>query len=278
MEQEIEALVREANNGSREALESVLSYAQGYIYNLALRMLQNPADAEDAAQEILIKLVTNLAGFRGESAFSTWMYRIATNHLLNLRQRDVRTRQTSFELLSQRLEISLSRYAEQPEEQVESAELVEEVRRQCTLAMLLCLDDDDRLALLLGEVLQFSGSEAASIMNLSPAAYRKRLSRARQAVVDFMSQRCGLINPENPCRCHRHVRSKIAVGQIDPTHLRFNHPHDAASTAAVLEVDMPHLDQTRRAIALLRAHPSYPSPVDGQELLNRVFSAGDQDS
>ncbi|HNC43710.1 MAG TPA: RNA polymerase sigma factor, partial [Acidobacteriota bacterium] len=79
MQPEINDLVLEAQNGSRTALESVVAYAQKYVYNLALRMLQHPMDAEDATQEILIKLITHLGQFRGESSFSTWMYRVALN-------------------------------------------------------------------------------------------------------------------------------------------------------------------------------------------------------
>ena len=87
MESTLENLVQQAKEGSREALESVVLGIQDRIYGLALRMLGYPADAEDAAQEILIKVVTRLDSFRQESAFSTWVYRIAANHLLTTRKR-----------------------------------------------------------------------------------------------------------------------------------------------------------------------------------------------
>jgi RNA polymerase sigma factor (sigma-70 family) len=82
----IETLVEQAKEGNREALEQVIETIQDRVYGLAIRMLSNPSDAEDATQEILIKVVTHLAEFRGESAFTSWVYRIACNHLLTTRK------------------------------------------------------------------------------------------------------------------------------------------------------------------------------------------------
>ena len=88
MQEDLNQLVAEANSGSKAALETIVGYAQGYVYNLALRMLQLPMDADDATQEIMIKLISNLNQFRGESQFSTWIYLVASNHLLNMRMRE----------------------------------------------------------------------------------------------------------------------------------------------------------------------------------------------
>ncbi|MFZ4813049.1 MAG: RNA polymerase sigma factor [Phototrophicaceae bacterium] len=106
MDEAINEWVVQAQNGSKEALEAVVRQTEGYIYNLALRMLQVPMDAEDATQEILIKMVTHLHSFRAESAFTTWMYRIACNHLLTMQKRTPNRQTLSFEALSSRLEYS----------------------------------------------------------------------------------------------------------------------------------------------------------------------------
>src|SRR6266478_10245447 len=78
------ALVARARSGSREALEELVRRHQGWIYNIAVRMLYHPHDAEDATQEILIKAVIRLASFEGRSGFRTWLYRIVVNHVLNM--------------------------------------------------------------------------------------------------------------------------------------------------------------------------------------------------
>jgi RNA polymerase sigma factor (sigma-70 family) len=97
MESDIEVLVTMANEGDKKALEELVLQIQDKIYGLALRMLYNPSDAEDASQEILFKIITHLGTFRGESSFSTWMYRVAANHLLTMLKHRAELRAVSFE-------------------------------------------------------------------------------------------------------------------------------------------------------------------------------------
>jgi len=78
-------LVTRARSGEREALETLVGRHQTWIYNIALRMLSHPQDAQDATQEILIKALTTLSWFEGRSSFRTWLYRIVLNHVLNIR-------------------------------------------------------------------------------------------------------------------------------------------------------------------------------------------------
>jgi RNA polymerase sigma factor (sigma-70 family) len=80
------ALVARAKGGDREALEAIVRRHQAWIYNIALRMLYHPQDAEDATQEILIKALTRLSSFEGRSSFRTWLYRIVVNHVLNMKR------------------------------------------------------------------------------------------------------------------------------------------------------------------------------------------------
>src|SRR5688572_30443945 len=81
-----QALVARAQAGDRSALEALVGRHQTWIYNIAVRMLGHPQDAEDATQEILIKALTRLSSFEGRSRFRTWVYRIAVNHVLNMKR------------------------------------------------------------------------------------------------------------------------------------------------------------------------------------------------
>jgi RNA polymerase sigma factor (sigma-70 family) len=277
MTQDIETLVREAQEGKREALEAVVAYAQGYVYNLALRMLQVPADAEDATQDILIRMVTHLAQYRGESAFSTWMYRLASNHLLNVATRSKARRQVSFDGMAGRLEESLARYEETPEEAYENTVLAEEVRRSCSLGMLMCLDEGERLALVLTEIAGVSSEDGAEIVGISPAAYRKRVSRARQALVGFVARRCGLVNEASPCRCHKHVANTIAIGRMNPEQLQYAEQTDAACGEAFVRTTDNTLDPAGRTMALMRAHPTYAARADFVAILRQTLSPAEPD-
>jgi hypothetical protein len=106
MGSELEILVNRAKDGNKESLEALVLRIQDRIYGLALRMLYNPSDAEDASQEILLKIITHLSTFRGESAFTTWMFRVAVNHLLTQRKRRAELEAVSFEEFEKSLELA----------------------------------------------------------------------------------------------------------------------------------------------------------------------------
>src|SRR5918994_4529361 len=175
MEQRIpspmEDLVARAREGDRAALEAVLDGVRDRIYNLALRMLWHPADAEDATQEILIRIVTHLGSFRGESAFSTWSYRVAANYLLTTRKRRAEREELTFERFAEQLDEGLAPEVPGPAAEVENRLLLEEVKIGCTQGMLLCLDRDHRLAYILGEVFDLASDEAAIVLGVSSVTY-----------------------------------------------------------------------------------------------------------
>src|SRR5713226_5772997 len=95
-EPEDQNLVPRARAGDRKALEDLIERHQAWIYNIALRMLFHPEDAEDATQEILVKVLTRLSSFEGRSSFRTWLYRIVVNHVLNVKRGRLEHESTNF--------------------------------------------------------------------------------------------------------------------------------------------------------------------------------------
>ena len=85
--------------------------------------------------------------------------------------------------------------------------LVDEARVNCTAGMLLCLDREQRLACVLGEIFGVTDTVGAELLDIAPDTYRQRLARARRDLHSFMNDRCGLVNPGNPCRCARKTRA-----------------------------------------------------------------------
>ena len=102
---DLEELARAAVTGDQAAATAFLEGIQDDVYELALRMLGHPADAEDAAQEILVIVITHLGSFRGESSVKTWVWRIAAHHLGRVRKG--RREVMSFEVLGNRLHTGL---------------------------------------------------------------------------------------------------------------------------------------------------------------------------
>ena len=261
MEESLDELVRRAREGDGESLERLVSRIQDRIYGLSLRMLWHPEDARDATQEILIRIVTRLATFRGESSFSTWAHRVAANYLLSARKSRLEQQGYTFQRFGEDLDEGLSDVAAVPATG-ETALLLEEVRVGCTLGMLTCLDRPHRLAYILGEILEMEGEEAARVLAIRPAAFRKRLSRAREAIVAFTRAKCGLVSPERPCRCRRRVDQAVRLGRVDPRRLLF--ATDAARARRFPEVlaEIRRLQDIRRAAALFRSHPQFAPPAD----------------
>ncbi|HEY1051444.1 MAG TPA: RNA polymerase sigma factor, partial [Prosthecobacter sp.] len=195
---------------------------QSWVFNLALRMMWRRALAEDATQEILIKAVRHLGGFEARSKFSTWLHRIAVNHLLNVRKSEMEEKAMTFTDMGTSLEAVAD--ADPPDMRsmpVEMHLLLEEAKLGCITAMLMCLDRRQRLAFILGEVFGESGEAGAAALEVSPANFRQLLSRARHDLYQFMNDKCGLVNTANPCRCARKAAGFIKNGWLDPESLQF---------------------------------------------------------
>jgi RNA polymerase sigma factor (sigma-70 family) len=253
--------VARAKAGDRSALESVLRAVQRDVYGLALRFLWHPQDAEDATQEILIRILTGLGAFRGDSSFRTWVYRIACNALLTLRKKRMEQHLTSLEEFGEDLARGLSDAPFHTAGGVDDALLLEEVKVGCTHAMLLCLDRNHRLAYVLGEILELDHREAAQVLSISPAAFRKRLSRARSSIASFMRAHCGLAEPANACRCRRRVAAAVELGRVDPGNLLFARSADHARRFPAVLQTIRQLEATQRAAALFKSH-RIPEPPD----------------
>jgi RNA polymerase sigma factor (sigma-70 family) len=254
-------LVARARAGSREALEELVRRHQGWIYNIAVRMLYHPHDAEDATQEILLKAVTRLSSFEGRSSFRTWLYRIVVNHVLNMQRGRVEQAALDFPAYGAALDTTPD--LELPDPRTTPAEvrlLVTEAMISCVSGMLLCLDREQRLTYILGAILGVSDTVGAELLEISSENFRQRLARARRDLHSFMDDKCGLVNRANPCRCAKKTRGFIQAGHVDPEHLLFVQAH----LRQVHEV-VPQAYQTIRTLddqyaEIYRQHPFYEPP------------------
>jgi RNA polymerase sigma factor (sigma-70 family) len=230
----LDDLVARARGGDRGALEGLLVAVQDDVHRLALRTTGSPDDALDATQEILIRVMTRLSTFKGEAAFRTWVHRVAVNHLIDRKRSVVERFGLTFSAFADDLHAGLTPVA--PNAGPELDLLAREVKHGCTLAMLTCLDRPLRIAYILGEVFGVSSVDGAWICDTTEAAYRKRLSRARGAVRDFVAEYCGLVAPERArCHCRKRVPTAISLGRID--HHIADEPSPTVIDAATAEME-----------------------------------------
>ena len=261
----LEDLARQALDGDREALDGLVRALQGDIYGLALRMLWNREDAEDAAQEILVRVVTRLSQFGFRSRLKTWAYRLAVNYILDTKKSAIERLHLSFERFAENLGGGLEPAAPADTEQ---SLLIEEVKVGCSLAMLQCLDRPHRAAYVLGEIMELSGPEAAEVLVISPALFRKRLQHARSAILDFMRAHCGLVSDEAPCQCHRRVSSTAAVDGDAVRSLDFASRATSFQEARAL---VRQVDQARWALEVHRTSQPRATSIDfAQRLLDAI--------
>jgi len=270
---EDQSLVLRARSGDRQALEDLVQRHQGWIYNIAVRMLYHPQDAEDATQEILIKVLTRLSSFEGRSSFRTWLYRIVVNHVLNMKRGRVEVRHVSIDFASYGAALDDTPELELADPKGTSADtelLVTEAMLACTSGMLLCLDREQRLTFILGAILGVSDTVAAELLEITPDNFRQRLARARRDLRNFMNDKCGLVNQANPCRCAKKTRGFIQAGHVDPQNLLFVRERICEVREAAPKVHEAIDTLDGKCAEIFRGHPFYKAPDLGQMLRRLV--------
>lgn len=253
-------LVERARAGDSRALNALIVALADDIYGLALRMTANRADAEDATQEVLLKVATHLGTFRGEASVRTWAYRIALRHLIDRRKSRVEALQLDFKRFAQDLLDGLGAASGDAAE-------AEDVKLACSLAMLTCLDRDHRVAYILGEVFDLPNRAAANIAGTSEQVYRQRRSRARRQLEAFTKSYCGVVHPTAPCRCDRRVQRAIELGRLERDRLDLVHHPKRGLAAPVQEMESLH-----GAARLFRSHPDYAAPATLAREIERLLT------
>lgn len=218
--EELLALIEKAAGGDGNALETVILSVQDLVFNLSLRMLGTFADAEDATQDILLKVITHLSSFKKESAFSTWVFSIATNHLKNCKKHMFAQYPLSFEYYGDDIQNGKINDVPDLTQNVERDILTEELKMSCTNVMLQCLDMESRCIFVLGTMFKVDSRIAGDILEMSPEAYRQRLSRVRKKMADFLVEYCGEYG-RGKCRCADRINYAIQNHRINPVHLDY---------------------------------------------------------
>lgn len=187
-------LVRRAKAGELTAFEELVSRHERQIYSLALRLLQNPHDAEDITQQAILNALEHLAGFREEASFATWLNRIATFAALKVIRKRKGLDTVSLEATTEPQEDYdsiphpeyITDWKESPERLVER----NETRRLLDEA-LAQLDEKHRLVFLLRDVEGLSVKETAAALGLSEANVKVRLLRARLQLRELLTRTLG---------------------------------------------------------------------------------------
>ena len=268
--EEWKGLVEQATAGDKDSLETLILSVQDMVFNLSLRMLGTFADAEDATQDILLKMITHLSSFRAESAFTTWVFSIAVNHLKNYKRHMFAHAHLSFEFYGDDIEHAKIEDVPDLTQDVEKSLLSEELKMSCTNVMLQCLDPESRCIFILGTMFQLDSRIAGEILEITPEAYRQRLSRIRRRMADFLSAYCGEYG-NGACRCSRRVNYAIASHRLSPSRLEYAAAEPLAPQAR-LEVKsaMEEIDDLSEHFGFCKA---YQSPEGTKQFIRDFLSS-----
>jgi RNA polymerase sigma factor (sigma-70 family) len=250
-------LINEAMGGSKTALEHLLKRHYNFIYNVALRYVLSPDDAQDLTQEVIIKVITKLSQYNQQSEFRTWLYRIVFNHFLNSKRRKMEYAVVSFDEYGNALD-NIPNIALSISEEEELREKVEDAKIGCMTGMLLCLSREQRLVYVLGEIFEIDSKTGSELLEISADNYRQLLSRARKDLYHFMNNKCGLINSNNTCRCPKKTRGFIQAGWVNESNLQFNNHF----LKRIAEISVEKSNQCDNLLeekygALFKEHPYY---------------------
>lgn len=171
-------LVNKAVKGDNSAFEALMEKHMGIIYNIALRMAANQDDAEDMTQEIMIKIFRSLGSFKGNSKFSTWIYRVAVNTCLDELKKKKNKKHLSLDAEISgddgENQIEIKDDSPSPEKLAEQNEL-----RDMVAAAVKLLSDEHRAVIVLRDIRGMSYNEIAGILGCSDGTVKSRISRAR---------------------------------------------------------------------------------------------------
>ena len=184
-EQEL-TIIRRVQHGDVNAFELLVAAYEKNVFNVAMQMVGNREDAQDMAQEAFLKAYNSLSSFRGDSKFSSWLYRIVSNVCLDFKRRQGRRPSSSLTVEDdegETLELDIADESQSPEALLERKLTREAVRRG-----LQELPDEQRQILLLREIQGLSYEEIGEAMGLEPGTVKSRIFRARKKLCAFLLQ------------------------------------------------------------------------------------------
>ncbi|HEX8743531.1 MAG TPA: sigma-70 family RNA polymerase sigma factor [Thermoleophilaceae bacterium] len=230
----IDALVARAQRGDAAALEAVCARARPLLVRHARRLLGRSADVEDAVQEVLILVCARIGTYRWEGSFAGWLYAIATRSILRRAARTPREAELTADLADVALVAD-----HEPMTEAEWRLVEQDVHLACTVGVLTELAPETRRLYLLGEVLAVPDRVGAEVAQTTPAAYRKRLERARRAVTAAVRAQAQPAEDDGRvAAAARELDDLLRLGELHRAHAR---PGTPAGALRALERVAPTL-------------------------------------
>lgn len=191
------------------------------VYNLAFRITGSRYDAEDISQETFLQVYKSLDSFKGDSDIYTWIYKIALNNSLNLKNKlskaYVESLDEKIEMFQDDIPEEVQEWYSNPEKAVYINELLSEIRHGCLHFLSFRLPENQRIIYVMRNVLDFSYKEISEITGISENVIKARLNRARANLAEYFSTRCQWMTKDSTCSCKTRIGFALA---FDPEILK----------------------------------------------------------
>jgi len=178
-------LLEKCRDGDIQAFELLISAYQKRAFNIAYRILENIDDANDATQEALIKVYRSIKDFKGDSSFSTWLFRIVTNvsldQLRSKKRRQVYYIDKEIVVEDDTLTMEIADYSNVPEDVVDKKEAISQVHRAINL-----LSEEHKVMIVLRDIQGFSYEEISRLTDCSIGTVKSRINRARLSLKNIL--------------------------------------------------------------------------------------------
>lgn len=255
-------IIERAQRGEKEAVSQLFGDHLGTVHRFAMRMCRDEDRARDIAQESLLTALKSLDSFRGDASFSTWLFTITRSHCGRLRRRAERETVTDDGEIVTDTAVSEDPL---PDAQASHGEVTAVVEKA-----LDALDPADREVVLLRDIEGFSTKEAAEALDISVAALKSRLHRARAALRDAVRQVVDQQPELEKPGCPRIVEifSRKLEGELSADDCATFQEHiDQCPTCAA------RCDSIQRILGACASLRSEPDPSEVQKIIDRTVAA-----
>jgi RNA polymerase sigma factor (sigma-70 family) len=255
---------------SKIDIEQLLDEIKHPVFNLSVRMLSDIPLAEDATQDILLKIFSQINTLKESSKFKPWALTIAKNHLLNVIKADTRFQFISFEVMEKDCNLPMPEISPNSAIEPEKERMLAELKISCSMAMLMCLAKDERFVYILSSMFGLNSVDGSEIMETSPDNYRQKLHRAKSKLKNFLENNCGLISPNATCKCRKRLDYALQMNRISNERPMFSSGQfleSGISISAFIEMMEKYEDYSD----IFKQNPHYVLPEEtGLLLLEKI--------
>jgi len=213
-----EAMVARARAGDSQALETLFAKWRKPLFAFVYRMVTHREDAEDLTQEVFVRCLRGIAGFRGDSQFKTWLFGVAAHVCLD-HLRAKRRWRAEAQMAAQQAGVKSSAHNQRLSQLMSNPSFIFDVKEHiafCLACIGRTLDPEEQAALLLRDLFGFSGQESAQMLGISEPTLRHRLAHARTTMTGHFDGLCQLINKTGVCYQCRGLRDYCPEGHKGP--------------------------------------------------------------